>query len=143
MTLEQDKERDVVGLARPAALVAELVKVHEPERMNLLGLLMRGLLLANLEDPELRARALRLRAAIRVRAGDMQVMLRFSPDGVAIASDGGPASAGVSGDMKSLLGIVAGASVVWPLLTGRVRIGGNPFTLLYVLPLIHAREVAQ
>ncbi|MCC6521162.1 MAG: hypothetical protein IT373_00740 [Polyangiaceae bacterium] len=126
----------------PHALVASaasLVRLHEPERMNLLGLLMRGLLTANLEDPGLRARALALRGSIDVRAGDMHVTLRFAPEGVHIAADGTSANARVSGDMKSLLGVVTGAGMIGPVLRGRVRIGGNPLLLLRVLPLIRAR----
>ncbi|MBI4952232.1 MAG: SCP2 sterol-binding domain-containing protein [Myxococcales bacterium] len=132
------------GLVRltPHALeasAASLVRLHEPERMNLLGLLMRGLLSANLEDPGLRARALALRGSIDVRAGDMHVTLRFAAEGVHIAADGTSANARVSGDMKSLLGVVTGAGMIGPVLRGRVRIGGNPFLLLRVLPLIRAR----
>ncbi|MCC6525339.1 MAG: SCP2 sterol-binding domain-containing protein [Polyangiaceae bacterium] len=128
--------------AEPLAARAEhLVILHEPERMNLLGLLMRGLLAANLEDPELRARALRLRAGIHVRAGDMHVTLRFAEDGVHITAGAEASNARVSGDMKALLGVVTGAGMIGPVLRGRVRIGGNPFLLLRVLPLIRARAV--
>ncbi|MBI4952448.1 MAG: SCP2 sterol-binding domain-containing protein [Myxococcales bacterium] len=126
-----------------AARAAELVILHEPERMNLLGLLMRGLLAANLEEPALRARALGLRASIHVRAGDMHVTLRFAEDGVHISAGAEASNARVSGDMKALLGVVTGAGMIGPVLRGRVRIGGNPFLLLRVLPLIRARAHAS
>ena len=140
------------ALARTTSAITtaggSLVTVHRPERMNLLGLLMRGLLATNLERPELRLRAEKLRGHVAVRAGDMQVTLSFGADGVHIHSpdtdadatvgSGGP-RARVRGDMKALLGVVTGAGMVGPVLTGRIRIGGNPFLLLRVLPLIRAR----
>jgi hypothetical protein len=107
--------------------------------MNLLGLLIRGLLASNLADPVLYARARTLRGDVRVDAGTMAVTLRFDGAGVVIAPVGSERPrARVRGSMSALLGMVAGKGIVAPVLTGAVRIGGNPFMLLRMLPLIQA-----
>lgn len=121
----------------------ERVVVVDPPRMNLLGLLMRGLLASNLADPVLYARARALCGDVRVEAGTMAVTLRFDGKRIVITLSGdGRPRARVRGSMSALLGMVAGNGIVAPVLTRAVRIGGNPFMLLRMLPLIQAPKGA-
>jgi len=115
------------------------VIVEDPEHMNLIGLMMRGLLEENLARPSNRRKAEGLRGAVRVQAGDMAVVLDFTSEGLRIRrpGEGDRYRARVRGGMTDLLGVVSGR-VFGPVLTGRVRAAGNPFFLLSVLPLIRA-----
>jgi hypothetical protein len=116
------------------------VVVDQPEGMNLLGLLMRGLLAVNLADDRLWAKARGMSGDVLVTAGRMAVTIRFGDGRVTIVrGDAGASRARVSGGMKDLLGVVAEGRMVGPFLAGRLRIGGNPFVLLGMLPLIKAR----
>ena len=116
---------------------AGIVSVDDPEHMNLLGLLMAGLLESRLSDPALRDRALRMRGAVAVRAGDMEVALRFGETGPVVQALGqGRFRARVSGSMPAMLGVVSGGPMVSPVLQGRLRVSGNPFWLLSLLPLL-------
>ena len=113
--------------------------LEDPRRMNLLGLLMHGLIESNLRDPAVAAAVGRIRGDVFVQAGDMGVTLRFGGGVVSIQrGDSGRSIARVRGGMQDLLGMVTGAGLVGPVLAGRVRIGGNPFVLLRILPLIRA-----
>ena len=128
----------------PGAESKERVAVEKPEKMNLLGLLMRNLLATNLADDGLYERVTRMRGDVRIKAGGMSVVLRFGGAALGIVSDtGGPVRARVGGSMPALLGMVAGQGMVKPFLTGAVRIGGNPFVLLKMLPLIRAPKNSE
>lgn len=119
--------------------VADRVRLEEPEKMSILGLLMQGLLSNNLADEGKYARACSMKGDILVQAAKMSVTLRFD-DGVLtiICGDAGRARAKVAGSMGSLLGVVTGDGVVGPFLSGKLKIGGNPFVLLKMLPLIQS-----
>jgi hypothetical protein len=113
------------------------IHLPEPERTNLLGLLMRGMLENRLADDRLAARARALRGDVRVQAGAMAIILRFGPEGLTILRDGeGEPSAWVRGTMNALLGLVTGGGLVAPVLSRRVRFGGNLLLLLRMLPLL-------
>ncbi len=116
------------------------VVVDDPEHMNLIGLMMRGLLEENLAKPPIRKKADGIRGAVRVQAGDMAVVLDFTPDCLRIRMpvEGERYKARVGGGMTDLLGVVNGR-LFGPVLTARVRIGGNPFFLLGMLPLIRSK----
>ena len=115
------------------------VVVDNPEHMNLIGLMMRGLLEENLAKPQNRKKADGIRGAVRVQAGDMAVVLDFGAEALRIRmpAEGDKYKARVSGGMTELLGVVNG-KLFGPVLTARVRIGGNPFFLLGMLPLIRS-----
>ena len=116
------------------------VVVDSPETMNLLGLLMRGLLAANMRDEGVYAKARGIKGDVLVGAGGMQVTLRFGDGRVTIIrGDAGASRARVGGGMKALLEVVTEGKMVGPFLAGRIKIGGNPFVLLSMLPLIRAR----
>ena len=115
------------------------VVVTDPEHMNLIGLMMRGLLVENLAKPPNRKKAEGLRGAVRVQAGGMAVVLDFTSEGLEIRmpAGGDRYRARVSGGMTDLLGVVNGR-LFGPVLSARVRVGGNPFFLLGMLPLIRS-----
>jgi hypothetical protein len=116
------------------------VVIDSPETMNLLGLLMSALLETNLADDPAFARARSIDGDVLVRAGQMAVTLRMGDGGLTIIrGDAGGSKARVSGTMPALLGVVAEGRMVWPFLTGKIRIGGNPLVLLRMLPLIRAK----
>jgi hypothetical protein len=113
------------------------VVLDDAPRMNLLGLLMRGLLVTNLAEPRLAARAARLKGTVEVAAGRMVANLAFEGPRIVIRT--GPAErarARVAGDMVALLDVVTRRALVGPVLSGKVRLGGNLFFLLRLLPLI-------
>jgi len=115
------------------------VTVQDPETMNLLGLLMKGTLETNLQLPGNATRAAKLKGDVFVRAGGMSVTLRFSKEGISVIKGATEKPrARVGGGMVALLGVVVGSGMVWPVLSGKIRIGGNPFMLLKMLPLIRA-----
>ena len=113
------------------------VGIDAPERMNLLGLLMKGLLEEKLKVEGHARRARRIKGDVQVQAGTMGVTLRFDGERILIlAGTSGKARARVRGTMEALLEIVTGERLVRPILSGRVRLGGNPFWMLKLLPLI-------
>jgi hypothetical protein len=117
------------------------VRVEDPERMNLMGLLMRGLLESSLKTERGRRAAQKLRGDVRVNAGAMGVTLSFTPEEIVLrANESGRTRAHVRGDMKPLLELVAGGSLFAPVLLGRIRVGGNLLMLLRLLPLIRSKD---
>jgi len=120
----------------------ERVVIDRPETMNLLGLLMKGLLAANLADERKYSRAKKLEGDVAVKAGEMVITLRFHDGLLTILR--GPMEkprARVRGTMAALLAVVINKGLVGRVLSGQMMIGGNPFFLLKILPLI--REPAK
>ena len=116
------------------------VVIDSPETMNLLGLLMSGLLTTNLAQDPAFEKARSINCDVLVRAGEMAVTLRMGDGGLTIIrGDAGGSKAKVGGTMPALLGVVAEGRMVWPFLTGKIKIGGNPLVLLKMLPLIRAK----
>lgn len=113
------------------------VVLDDAPRMNLLGLLLRGLLVTNLAEPRLAVRAAGLKGTVEVAAGRMVANLAFEGSRVVIRT--GPAErarARVAGDMVALLDVVARRALVGPVVSGKIRLGGNLFFLLRLLPLL-------
>lgn len=113
------------------------VVLDRPERQNLLGLLLQGMLQTNLasgrHDGSLRG----VEGDIQVQAGDMIATLRFGGGAVTIlAGPSDRARARVKGDMAAFLGVASGGGLMGPLLRGEIVFGGNPLLLLKLLPLI-------
>lgn len=116
---------------------ADRVVVDQPERQNLLGLLMQNILAANLADEAKYARVRTTKADIQVQAGEMIVTLRLD-DGKMTIIEGPTESpkASVRGDMAALLSVASGGGIVGPFFRGDVRASGNVLLLLKILPLI-------
>jgi hypothetical protein len=117
---------------------AERVVVDQPETQSLLGLLMRNILADNMADDTKYARVRDLVADIQVQASDMVVTLRFAGGTLTIVK--GPSEkprARVRGGLGAFLRVATGGGVIGPVLAGEIAIGGNPFVLLRLLPLLH------
>jgi len=115
--------------------------IENPEGASLMALLMGDMIERSLQDPAVREGVRSLRGDVEVRAGRMVVTLRFARSGVSIVT--GPSErprARVEGTLVALLGVALGAGVIGPFLAGAIKVGGNPFVLLRVLPLIRARR---
>jgi len=122
---------------------AERVVVDQPEKQNLLGLLMRNILATNLADEAKYARVRDVTADILIQAGEMIVTLRL--DGGRLTIITGPTEhpkAKVRGGMSALLGVASGGGVVGPFLRGTIRASGNMLLLLKILPLIKKSATA-
>ncbi|MBI4704333.1 MAG: hypothetical protein HY744_24780 [Deltaproteobacteria bacterium] len=124
--------------------MAQPVRVEDPERMNLLGLLLKGFLEERLAQAGLARRARRLRGAFGVGAGRMAVTLCFDEGGVRICKGlGAGTRACVSGPMDVMIRLVAGGgglvAAAWAVLSGGLRIRGNPLALLGLLPVMLGR----
>jgi len=118
----------------------QLVRLRDPENMNLLGLLLGGFFENRLRDPKLARRVKRLSGELCLHAGPLWATLRFDGQGVEIArgpSEGARAS--VEGEMSTLLAVVTGGQMVWPVLSRQLRIGGDLLFLAQLLPVLAAR----
>ncbi len=119
------------------------VVVEHPSEICLLGLLMRDMLAAGLRDPKAYEGVRSLVGDVRVQAGEMVVTLRFGEGRVRLleGSDGAPRAA-VRGTMAALLAVARGSGLLGPLLSGALGVGGNPFVLLRIMPLLRAPRPA-
>jgi len=129
-------------MSEPALAPRAAVTLADPPRASLLALLLRNLLATNLADERLAARARTLHGDVLVDAGGMTVTLRFGDAGVEVVT-GVPADAGrprarVRGSLTTFLALSTGGGVAGPVLSGALRIGGNPFVLLRLMRLIRA-----
>ena len=122
----------------------ELVRLRDPENMNVLGLLLEGFLRNVLQDAALAQRAKRLSGNVCLRAGTMWATLCFDGAGVEIVrGKTAQRRAAVEGEMHELLGLVTGGvrgmvTAVAPLLRRRLRLGGDLLFLLRMLPILTA-----
>jgi hypothetical protein len=109
------------------------VEVLEPERMNLLGLMLAGILERRLDgDPG-------LRGDVFIEAGAMQVTLCFSDRGVVVSR--GPAGrpiAHVRGTLGALLDCALGRGRVRAVLGGQLHVWGRPLSLFRLLRLLRS-----
>jgi len=117
------------------------VHVDDPEHMHLLGLLLKGLLERQLAVAALERRAAALRGDFGLSAGSMAVTLSFSQRGVLIKKGiAATAHACVGGSMRAMVDLVAGErpllAAAGALLTRRLRVRGNFFALLPLLPIM-------
>lgn len=126
-----------------------MIRVHidDPEHMNLLGLLLRGFLERQLAIPAVERKAAGLRGDFGLSAGSMSVTLSFSERGVRLTKGITAATRGqVGGSMDSMVDLVAGGGNLWAavraLLGGRMRVRGNLFALLPLLPIMLTRAPA-
>ncbi len=121
-------------------MTSAVVTIENPERMNLLGLMLGDIIGRNLGTPAGQRAIRRLRGAVVVGSGLMTVTLRFDGAGLAIARDAAPSpAASVRGSLETFVGMATGGSLltmVAPVLCGKLRIGGNPMTLLRMRPLL-------
>jgi hypothetical protein len=117
------------------------VNVCEPERMNLLGLLLASLLRRRLADRRLRRPMQRLRATVAVEAGGMGVTLVFDDGEVSLTRDLlHDADAVVSGSLTGLLDAALGRNRIRRVLRGELRARGSPMVLWRVMKLLRVAD---
>jgi hypothetical protein len=107
------------------------VRVHEPERMSLPGLLAAGILERRLGG----AAKVGLRGDVLLDVGGAQVTLRFGDGTVEVTRD--PAHepiAEIHGGYAALVDLAAGRRL--RAFRGGLRVRGRPGTLLVLLPLL-------
>ena len=107
-------------------MTAASVTLAAPERMNLLGLLLCGLL-----ERRLARRPTRLRGDVVLGAGDMRVTARFTGAGVELTRDPPVrAVASVLGTPAALLEVARGRGLLRAWSRGRLHARGRPLALL-------------
>ncbi|MFC1609489.1 hypothetical protein ACFL6C_00895 [Myxococcota bacterium] len=89
------------------------------------------------DDEALQKKVQRLRGDVWLRAGNMWVTLCFDGEGIEVVRGRTERRrASVEGEMDALLGVVTGAGMFGPLLRRRMKVGGNLFFLLKMLPIL-------
>jgi ubiquinone biosynthesis protein UbiJ len=130
---------DAVGHAE--ATMGRVV-IADPERMNLLGLILRSILERNLESAACQRMAARLEGRIGVKAGEMAVTLECHAGSFRIVRGWeGSAQARVRGELGSFVRIATGGGLARPVLTRKIGFSGNPLLLLRLTALL--RPAAQ
>ena len=117
------------------------VVLDHPETMNMLGLIMKMILERNLQDPDMAATASQTKGNLRLGAGPMKATLSFEGQRLVIKRDWETRSrAKCAASLDTFLRIGLGGNPVIPFLQGKVKIGGNIFWLLILMPLfqVHA-----
>jgi hypothetical protein len=115
------------------------VVLIDPERMNLLGLMLLGLLDRRLQDPNAVRHARALDGEVVVEASGMVVTLRFGSDSIEItrATSSHPCAT-VRGTLMALLHAALGRDRVRNFLRAELRAQGRPMALWHVLSLVRA-----
>jgi hypothetical protein len=116
-----------------------------PERMNLLGYILRSLLERALTIPRQARRVRKLKGPIEIRASSMRIVLAATGEEVVLrvpdTGEPGPRSvARVQGDLDALLSLALGRRFARNMIRGRLRVGGRVWRLLPLLFLLRARE---
>jgi ubiquinone biosynthesis protein UbiJ len=124
----------------PPAAASGLVRIHAPETMNLLGLMLKGVLERRLAAASPGVR--RLRGDVRVVASGMAVTLRFADGGVEVtrAAPAGRPLATLEGTLTALCDAALGRRLVRAWLSGALRVRGRILALLRLLSLLRASE---
>lgn len=112
-----------------------------PERSPLASFFLESLLARKIASAA-GARALAgFERRIFLQAGEMKVTLAFRGTAVEIhPGEVAPWDAAVVADLATLLQLGLGRGYVWPFVTGRLRMRGNPLPLLTLLRLFRAPE---
>ncbi len=131
----------IAMIAKDTSLLDNPVRIDDPAKMNLLGLLLASFLRARLQDLNLRQRALRVRGAFGLTVGSMSITLCFSSSEILVRR-------GIAD--KTRARIIAPMNEIVPLVTGhgglvaagiavleqRITVRGNPFALLAISPIV-------
>jgi hypothetical protein len=125
----------------PGAPRACRVEVIDPERMNLLGLLLASILEQRLADPPCAAHAQRLRGEVLVDANGMRVALCFDSRCVRIERRRAERPiARIEGSLTSLLDAALGRRRFEHALRRELHARGRPLALWHVFRLISGRS---
>ena len=116
------------------------LEIVEPERMNLLGLMMGDVVEANLKTPHGESLAAGLSGKLGVTAGRMKITLHFKRGDISMTRGHAPSlTAAVRGSLDGLLQVSLGRGPLKAFFAGDVTFSGNPFFVLKVLPLVRVQ----
>jgi len=109
----------------------------DKSRTNLLGLIVGDVIERSLKDSVGIERCKNLRGDIELEAGKMRTNLSFRGDTILVneKSETKP-RARVSGDLESLTQVALGQKLFAPYFSGKLKISGNIFFILKILPLL-------
>jgi hypothetical protein len=114
-----------------------MVTIDEPERMNLLGLLLGSLLERRLAVPAAARHASKLRGDVAIDASGMRITVRFADGAIRITRGAAThAIARLGGSLTALLDATLGRRVVAHFTHGELRAGGSPIALYRLLSIV-------
>jgi hypothetical protein len=127
-----------------AIIQVMIVRAADPDRQTLAGHMLAHLLARAVADPRLRASLARRRYRAGLVVSGMATTLELAGDAI-VLHDGlvGRLAATLRTDLVTLLGVAAGGSLVRAWLAGRLGVGGNPFRLLPLLPLLSPSRLPE
>jgi hypothetical protein len=115
------------------------VIVVEPERMNLLGLMLQSVLTRRLSGKRALAHAAALSGDVLIEASGMQVTLRFTREGIRVTREASAhPRASVRGKLTALLDAALGRHRVRSVLKRELSVSGSPRALWHVFGLLGA-----
>lgn len=116
--------------------MAEII-VEDPENMNLLGLILKTLLDINLQDKKKLSAIKNFKGTFSIQGAKMQTSILIDKGQVTIKKGLLPkASATIKGKLDAFLKMGTGEALITPVLTGKVRVWGNPFALLKLIKIL-------
>ena len=118
--------------------MAELI-MTDPESMNIMGLILKHLIEQNLKDASNAAAAQKMNCVIAMRGGKMGITITFRSGTITIER-GTPtrANSRISGSLNTFLQVAVTRNFISPLLSGKIRISGNPLPLLKLMAFLAA-----
>ncbi len=123
---------------------ANRLKIVEPERMSILGLMLSSIIRSNLDRETVLKRVARLDGKVGVTAGKMSITMAFDRSSVTLTR--GLTSglrARVNGSLDSLLQVSLGKSLLNVYFSKAVSFSGNPLFLIKILPLIRVPAATE
>ncbi|MEW6203172.1 MAG: SCP2 sterol-binding domain-containing protein [bacterium] len=118
--------------------MAELI-IKEPESMNIMGLILKHLMEQNLKDAGKAEAARKMNCVIAMRGGKMGVTITFRSGTITIERGTPPrANSRINGSLNTFLQVAVSKNYISPLLSGKIRISGNPFPLLKLITFLAA-----
>ena len=113
------------------------VVLTDPSKANLVDYFIQEILQTNLQKPQKRRIAEKIKGSYLFQASGMTSIVNFNGESVEIGpSATGKIGAKVRGDLNTLLEIVLGANYILLYLKGKIRINGNLVKLLKLLKLL-------
>ncbi|MBI3271316.1 MAG: hypothetical protein HYZ53_20135 [Planctomycetes bacterium] len=117
------------------------VKCVSPERSSLVSFFLESLLGRKLATPQGARAFAGLDRVFLLDAGGVKTTLRCKGGTIEIhPGEAGAWDAGISADLATLLAVGLGGDYLWPVLSGRLRLRGNPLLLLPLLGLLRAPD---
>ena len=109
--------------------------------MNLIGYFLKNILQRNAKSPENVKAIRKMRFSILIKASEMKATLLFKGEEIEIVSGGTDSfDTHVDGSLEALFKICLGQNYLLPLLTRKMKIGGNMLKLIPLLKLLRVQK---